>query len=206
MVQDSTETSEDEAPPEPPPPAEEPLDRDDGEDGDENSGDTDRRVSVAAAFARLHGALIPAATVTAVVLLLAWTVMFWQMRALVTAIDGTVQALRLELETQRGAAPPGIADAGHDMAPPSEVTAPDSPDDEHGASSGTVDEPEAIPEVPATLLGRPVYTGVTDVWNCTDFEDWAQAQIVYNANLPLDPNILDFDANGIPCESLLHVE
>ena len=45
-------------------------------------------------------------------------------------------------------------------------------------------------------------TDGADLWNCADFESWSQASLVYEANLPNDPNLIDFDGNGIPCEDL----
>lgn len=38
--------------------------------------------------------------------------------------------------------------------------------------------------------------------NCGDFANYAEAYAVYKANLPGDPNDLDRDRDGIPCESL----
>jgi hypothetical protein len=39
-------------------------------------------------------------------------------------------------------------------------------------------------------------------YNCSDFATWDEANAVYQANLPGDPNDLDRDHDGIPCESL----
>lgn len=55
---------------------------------------------------------------------------------------------------------------------------------------------------PETLFGKPVYTNGRDLWNCADFQTWEQAQMVYEANLPGDPNLIDIDRNGIACEVL----
>jgi hypothetical protein len=41
-----------------------------------------------------------------------------------------------------------------------------------------------------------------DIYNCSDFATWEEANAVYEANLPGDPNRLDQDNDGIPCESL----
>jgi len=40
------------------------------------------------------------------------------------------------------------------------------------------------------------------VYNCADFATWDEANAVYQANLPGDPNDLDRDNDGIPCEGL----
>jgi Excalibur calcium-binding domain len=45
-------------------------------------------------------------------------------------------------------------------------------------------------------------TGGADVYNCSVFATWDEAKAVYQANLPGDPNDLDRDNDGIPCESL----
>ena len=70
-------------------------------------------------------------------------------------------------------------------------------------------EPPALDgavDAPALLLGRPIVTGGLDLWSCADFESWAQAQTVYEANLPGDPNLIDGDRNGIACERLRRSE
>ncbi len=56
--------------------------------------------------------------------------------------------------------------------------------------------------VPLTLFGKSIVTDGADPWNCIDFRNWEEASMVYAANLPDDPNLIDFDGNGIPCESL----
>ena len=67
--------------------------------------------------------------------------------------------------------------------------------------------PQGFPTVGAgtptrTPVDRPIFTSGRDVWNCSDFGTWNDANIVYQANLPDDPNKLDQDADGIPCETL----
>lgn len=50
---------------------------------------------------------------------------------------------------------------------------------------------------------NPVHnTNGRDLWNCEDFPTWTEADAVYRANLPDDPNQLDGDGDGIPCEDL----
>lgn len=60
------------------------------------------------------------------------------------------------------------------------------------------------PTAPAALRPAPnrLNTGGRDLYNCGDFATWAEANAVYQANLPGDPNDLDRDNDGIPCESL----
>lgn len=71
------------------------------------------------------------------------------------------------------------------------------------AGPPALDDPAAAP---AVLPGRPIVTGGLDLWSCGDFESWAQAQAVYEANLPGDPNLIDGDGNGIACEALRRSE
>ena len=70
-------------------------------------------------------------------------------------------------------------------------------------------EPESTPvptaraePVPLTLFGKLIVTDGADLWNCIDFQNWEEASMVYEANLPNDPNLIDFDGNGVPCESM----
>lgn len=49
---------------------------------------------------------------------------------------------------------------------------------------------------------NPLNTGGVDRYNCTDFATWKEANAVFQANLPGDPNRLDNDDDGIPCENL----
>lgn len=45
-------------------------------------------------------------------------------------------------------------------------------------------------------------TGAQDLFNCDDFDTWEEAWRFYQANFPGDPNRLDEDKDGIPCEDL----
>jgi hypothetical protein len=49
---------------------------------------------------------------------------------------------------------------------------------------------------------NPLNTHGRDIYNCGDFATYAEAYAVYKANLPGDPNRLDRDKDGIPCEDL----
>jgi len=56
---------------------------------------------------------------------------------------------------------------------------------------------------PTAQTTNPLYTFGQDIYNCSDFSTWARANAVYQANLiDGDPNRLDQDGDGIPCESL----
>ena len=172
---------------------------------------------LASAPSLLGRARRPAMFGGAIVMLLAWTWMLWQFVASTTALSASVETLATAM--QERAASPAPAGSG---APPSTGHAPDAT---AGGPTFAVDEvvrddasvggePHARTEPPAaeapaeaepvvvTVLGRPALTDGADLWDCLHFESWDQADQVYRANLPQDPNILDFDANGVPCESL----
>ncbi len=51
--------------------------------------------------------------------------------------------------------------------------------------------------------GGPLDTAGQDLYDCHNFETWAQALAVLQASGPGDPNLIDTDGNGTPCESLL---
>jgi LysM repeat protein len=71
------------------------------------------------------------------------------------------------------------------------------------AASASDEDASNAGDAPATLSGRSLVTHGLDLWSCSDFESWEQAQSVYEANLPGDPNLLDGDRNGVACERLL---
>lgn len=48
---------------------------------------------------------------------------------------------------------------------------------------------------------EPAYAQDDNTLNCADFSTQAEAQQVYDAD-PSDPNFLDADGDGIPCEEL----
>lgn len=50
--------------------------------------------------------------------------------------------------------------------------------------------------------GRPLYTNGQNVYNCSDFKTWEDAQAVLEANRPGDPNILDIAGTGVACPAL----
>jgi hypothetical protein len=69
--------------------------------------------------------------------------------------------------------------------------------------TSTAPPAQLAPKIDTTKPARnPLNTGGTDSYNCTDFSTYAEALAVYKANLPGDPNDLDRDSDGIPCESL----
>jgi hypothetical protein len=51
--------------------------------------------------------------------------------------------------------------------------------------------------------GGPLDTEGQDLYDCHHFETWAQALAVREASGPDDPNLIDTDGNGLPCESLM---
>ena len=55
-------------------------------------------------------------------------------------------------------------------------------------------EPEPTPD--------PLSTNGEDLYSCASFDSWEEAQAVYEANLPGDPNHIDTDNDGIACEKL----
>jgi hypothetical protein len=67
--------------------------------------------------------------------------------------------------------------------------------------------PEPTPETsevepqPATGTGGPSGTGATGDLNCSDFSNQEEAQAVLDRD-PSDPNNLDGEGDGVPCESL----
>lgn len=85
-------------------------------------------------------------------------------------------------------------------------------------SDAATEEPEATPEPdaptptptpeptstpPPTPTPTVQYTpSATDIYNCRDFDTWEEAQAVYEAGLPGDPNHIDMDEDGVACESL----
>ncbi len=59
------------------------------------------------------------------------------------------------------------------------------------------------PPQPTNPADNPLYTNGRDEYNCTDFDTWADADAVFQANRDDgDPNRLDNDRDGIPCENL----
>lgn len=48
---------------------------------------------------------------------------------------------------------------------------------------------------------EPAYAQDDNIFNCSDFDTQAEAQAVFDQDTS-DPNFLDADADGIPCEEL----
>jgi hypothetical protein len=59
-----------------------------------------------------------------------------------------------------------------------------------------------VQESQPTPPSEDLNTHGQNVYNCSDFATWDAANAVYQANLPGDPNDLDRDNDGIPCEDL----
>lgn len=96
--------------------------------------------------------------------------------------------------------------------PPAEDTteAPEATVQEPKATPAPTDpQPTPTPEPTSTPTPTPTpkptvqYTpSPTDIYNCRDFNTWEEAQAVYEAGLPGDPNHIDMDEDGVACESL----
>jgi len=73
------------------------------------------------------------------------------------------------------------------------------------AAEETVSVTDVSPGPPREVVAaedRPIATAGRNLWDCADFTTWEAAQEVFAANQPGDPNRLDIDGNGVPCESL----
>jgi hypothetical protein len=117
--------------------------------------------------------------------------------------------------TVDSAAPPDAAPAvavSAPAAPPAAETAPAAPElaaaDIYPALEDLLapDTPfrwwdDPVPEVLRDFDG-PIVTDGRDLYSCQHFDSWAQAQALYEANLPGDPNRIDGDGNGVACEKL----
>ncbi len=55
---------------------------------------------------------------------------------------------------------------------------------------------------PAPPRRTRLNTGGRNLYDCSDFGTWEEANAVYRANLPGDPNRLDTNHDGIPCDRL----
>ena len=171
------------------------------DDDDESDGESDGAgpSALSALQHSLRTSARPLSAVAGVFVLVGWSAMMWSVVTSIAAIDESIGALALQVSEQQACPGPAalestLAEAQTDAAPPASSL----------MFEGEVEpSPEPTPAFPATLFGWPVVTDGADLWNCTDFETQQQAQMVYEANLPDDPNILDFDANGTPCDSLL---
>ncbi len=155
---------------------------------------------------RLRRSGRPLAVVAGVVVLVGWSVMMWSLVTSMAAIDESLGVIALQISEQRAGPEPAALEST-----PAELDAAAAPvfspifefDADAETMPAPAPTPEPTPAFPATLFGKAVVTDGADLWNCTDFETHQQAQMVYEANLPDDPNILDFDSNGTPCDSLL---
>lgn len=97
------------------------------------------------------------------------------------------------------AGPPPSEEAGSSS---SDVTTTPEPEPEDAPPAAT-----ATPAPTATATPTPTPTvqyvpSPSDIYNCRDFDTWEEAQAVYEAGLPGDPNHIDMDEDGIACESL----
>lgn len=152
----------------------------DEESEDESSGRA-TRIKLPGARALATGGVIAAVAI-------GLAMIFW-IGASLSSLDGSIQELRSEIVGEDIPAE-SLAD---ELATPEPVVAETPP---------PAPEPTSEPEPELMLFGKPIVTHGADLWDCRDFLTWEQALTVYQANLPDDPNLIDFDGNGIPCESL----
>ncbi len=61
---------------------------------------------------------------------------------------------------------------------------------------------EALTAPTAVPTPHPLSTNGQDLYNCASFGSWEEAQALFEANLPGDPNHIDTNGNGIACEDL----
>lgn len=86
---------------------------------------------------------------------------------------------------------------------PEETARPAAPNTAATAASGPTPTVASTATAQPSSTPNPAYhTNGRDLYNCTDFSTWEEANQVYQANLPGDPNRLDNDNDGIPCETL----
>lgn len=185
----------------------------DGEDGDEDGDASKKRIGLRAAVAsltaltvRLRPSLRQLAVAGVVVLIFTWTAMLWQITSSFASMGDSARMIAAEL-----VAPPPLAasvteaealtvtESGAMVLALALALEPPPPIDIMWTEPPAV---EVVPAAPRMLFGRPVNTNGVDAWDCSDFETWEQAKIVYDANLPQDPNILDFFRTGVPCNYL----
>jgi len=129
--------------------------------------------------------------------------------------DRTQLTSRLEnlerVTTAAAAAPATITMAGPpvdeaDDATTTEDDATEESDTSAVATAEPTNTPTPAPTASATATPAPstseLSTSGRDLYSCRDFDSWEQAQAVYEANLPGDPNHIDMDQDGVACESL----
>ena len=200
-------------------------DEGEGDDGGENQGGVAKRlialkVPAAAALravrTRAPSALRPLAITGVVVLILVWTVIAWRIGDSVAVLGEAARTIAAEQTAVTAAVPAApavavaVAGAGDGEGP----TVRESGAIAAALRMAAVGQPpinvvwteppplELVPPPPRMLFGILVKTDGKDVWDCSDFETWEQAKMVYDANLPEDPNILDFFVTGVPCQYL----
>lgn len=108
---------------------------------------------------------------------------------------GTMQAWR-SYWIQRGIGNPGGLDGDGDG------TACEEGEGGRPAAAPPTAPPPPPPPPTEAPAANPWYTNGQDLYNCGDFNHWSEAKAVLDANAPGDPNGLDADNDGIPCESL----
>ena len=110
----------------------------------------------------------------------------WYAVTLPGGLEGWISATLLTVEA-------GVVSAAPVLATPIPVAVVPT-------TAPAVAAPAPAAPVPAENSG--LNTGGRDLYNCGDFATWAEANAVYQANLPGDPNKLDANDDGSPCDSL----
>ena len=70
------------------------------------------------------------------------------------------------------------------------------------ALSGRLDSAITTLEALTAPTPHPLSTKGQDLYNCASFGSQEEAQALFEANLPGDPNHIDTNGNGIACEDL----
>ncbi|HJM88084.1 MAG TPA: hypothetical protein QF624_00460 [Dehalococcoidia bacterium] len=143
-------------------------------------------------------------------LLLIWTMLLWQLSGSFSELSASAQTIAHQVEaasTVASEAASGVAavERADTSSAHAEATVVADLRVNLESTPQPLPTPEPTPEPtpdPSLLLGEPIVTRGLDLWNCSDFETWEQALTVYEANLPNDPNLLDFLNTGVPCQYL----
>lgn len=135
------------------------------------------------------------------------------LRAELDRLAAEVAELRSTLDGPEGEATPSATAA--DPEDTDEDVSDDVTEAANTVTATATEAPEPVtvtptPE-PVTAAGtlepiagwRPLDTNGENLYSCYDFATWQEAQAVYEASLPGDPNYIDTDHDGIACERLL---
>lgn len=136
-------------------------------------------------------------------------------RSLLARIDGVSQAAAAPVIAAAASAPPAGRTAEETMTGVEVLDAALPVVGEPAGADGSVPPAPAPQPTAATaatapppssamfVSGAALDTAGVDLYNCRNFASWEQAQAVYLASGPGDPNRIDTDRDGTACESLL---